>query len=583
MDKYDPKKIELKWQKKFEELDLFKVADDTKKTKFYSLVEFPYPSGQGLHVGHCRSYVGMDIISRKKRMQGYNVLFPIGWDAFGLPTENYAIKTGVHPVVVTQKNTDNYRRQLKRLGLSFDWSKEVNTTDPFYYKWTQWIFIQLFKKGLAYKSKIAINWCPSCKIGLANEEVVNDKCERCEKKVVKKEKEQWILKITKYADRLIKDLDKVDYPERVKISQKEWIGKSSGLEIKFQINGDKSINVFTTRPDTLFGCTYMVIAPEHPLIFELKDKIKNYKYIQDYAKKARLKLERERIAEEKNKTGIEVKGIKAINPINKKEIPIFVADYVLVNYGTGAIMAVPSHDERDFDFAKKYNLPIVDVINPISQKRNYNKAYEGNGLMVNSEKFTGMKSEQAKERIIQFLIKKGLAREKIYYKLRDWIFSRQRYWGEPIPMINCQKCGWIPVLENDLPIKLPKIKSYKPTEKGESPLAKVKEWVNVKCHKCNGPAKRETDVMPNWAGSNWYYLAYIMPRVQSSESKKGIEYIWDKKRWNIGCLLIGIMVEWNILHYIYYILVLFINFYGALMLCQNLLALNHIKKELLMG
>ena len=495
--KYKPEKIEKKWQGEWEKLDVFRASDRSKKPKYYLLVEFPYPSGEGLHVGHCRSYVALDVLARKRRMQGFNVLFPMGWDAFGLPTENYAIKTGIHPVIATKKNTANFKRQQKSLGLSFDWSREINTTDPVYYKWTQWIFLQLFKRGLAYKAKMPINWCSSCKIGLANEEVVNGKCERCGGGVVGKEKEQWLLKITKYAERLIQDLDLVDYPERVKLSQKEWIGKSEGTEIKFQIPNSKyQINVFTTRADTLFGCTYLVLAPEHPIIGELKDKITNYKFVNAYIEESKKKIDKERLAEDKEKTGIMLKGIGAINPVNGREIPIFVADYVLMHYGTGAIMAVPAHDQRDFDFAKRYNLSIIEVIR--------------DGVLVESGRFTGMKSEDAKERIAEWLAKKGLAQKAVHYKLRDWIFSRQRYWGEPIPMVKCEKCDWQPVPEKDLPVKLPRIKNYKPTEAGESPLAKVENWVNTKCPKCGSPAKRETDVMPNWAGSNWYYLAYIM-------------------------------------------------------------------------
>ena len=530
MKKYNPLKIERKWQKKFEQLDAFKAFDRSKKPKFYVLVEFPYPSGEGLHVGHARSYIALDIVARKKRMENFNVLFPIGWDAFGLPTENYAIKTGIHPEKATKKNTDNYRRQLKKLGLSFDWSREINTTDPDYYKWTQWIFIQLFKKGMAYKDRILINWCPFCKIGLANEEVVNDKCERCGKKVVKKEKEQWMLRITRYADRLIKDLDLVDYPERVKISQKEWIGKSRGLEIKFQVN-KSNIPVFTTRPDTLFGCTYLVLAPEHPLIKGLEGQIANFKAVKEYIEESKAKMERERISKEKN--GIELKGIKAVNPVNGRKIPIFVADYVLMHYGSGAIMAVPDHDQRDFEFAKKYNLAIIEVIKS-DIKRDYNSAYEREGILINSNRFDGMKSKDAKERISQWLVKKGLARQSINYKLRDWVFSRQRYWGEPIPMIKCEKCGWSPVEEKDLPVELPRVKEYKPTNKGESPLAQAKTWLNVECPKCKGPSKRETDVMPNWAGSNWYFLRYTDPKNDKklADSKK-LSY-WMPVDWYNG-------------------------------------------------
>lgn len=513
MEKYNPKKVEKKWQKQWEETDVFAALDRSKKPKFYVLVEFPYPSGDGLHVGHCRGYVALDILARKRRMQGFNVLFPMGWDAFGLPTENYAIKTKTHPISATRKNTANFKRQQKNLGLSFDWNREINTTDPSYYKWTQWIFVQLFKKGLAYKAKMPINWCPSCKIGLANEEVVDGKCERCGKKAGRKEKEQWLLRITKYADRLIQGLDNVDYPERVKVSQKEWIGRSEGTEIQFPIsNFQFPTPVFTTRPDTLFGCTYLVLAPEHPLIEKLKHKIGNYEQVETYIEKSKQKAEKERIAQDKKKTGIELKGVKAINPVNNRKIPIFMADYVLMHYGTGAIMAVPAHDQRDFDFAKRYNLPIIEVIKPKDFRYDPSRqAYEGEGVLINSGRFTGIKSEQAKERITEWLGRSGSAKRTVHYKLRDWIFSRQRYWGEPIPMIKCEKCGWQPILEQDLPVELPKINNYKPTEKGQSPLAKVEKWVNAECPKCKGPGKRETDVMPNWAGSNWYYLRYCDP------------------------------------------------------------------------
>jgi len=529
MEKYNPKKFEKKWQRIWEREKVFRASDRSKKPKFYLLVEFPYPSGQGLHVGHCRSYIALDVLTRKRRLNGFNVLFPMGWDAFGLPTENYAIKTGIHPAAATRKNTAVFKRQQKSLGLSFDWSREINTTDPAYYKWTQWIFVQLFKKGLAYKAKMPINWCPSCKIGLANEEVVDDKCERCGEKVVRKEKEQWMLKITKYAGRLIDDLDKVDYPERVKISQKEWIGKSEGWEIQFPIPA------FTTRIDTLFGCTYLVLAPEHPLIEELKNQITNYKHVKDYIEKSKKKIEKERITEDKEKTGIKIRGVKAINPVNNREIPIFVADYVLMHYGTGAIMAVPAHDQRDFDFAKKYNLSITEVIKPENFKYDPSKqAYEGEGILINSGRFTGMRSEDARERMGQWLAKKDLAKKAVHYKLRDWVFSRQRYWGEPIPMVKCEKCGWQPVLEDNLPVKLPRVKEYKPTEKGESPLAKVKNWVNTKCPKCGSPGQRETDVMPNWAGSNWYYLRYCDPQNEKKLADPKLLKYWMPVDWYNG-------------------------------------------------
>jgi len=585
MEKYNPKKIEKKWQRFWEEEKLFQASDRSKKRKFYILVEFPYPSGEGLHVGHCRSYIGLDILARKKRMENLNVLFPMGWDAFGLPTENYAIKTGVHPAVATRKNTAVFKRQQKNLGLSFDWDREINTTEPAYYKWTQWIFLQLFKKKLAYKAKMPINWCPACKIGLANEEVIEGKCERCEEKVIRKEKEQWMLKITKYAERLIQDLDKVDYPERVKISQKEWIGKSEGWEVQFSIfNFQFSIPVFTTRPDTLFGATYLVLSPEHPLIEELGNKITNYKHVKNYIEESKKKIEKERIAEEKDKTGIRLRGVEAVNPVNKRKIPIFVADYVLMHYGTGAIMAVPAHDQRDFDFAKRYNLAIIDVIKPDKETRSPNdfgraglpQAYEGEGVLVNSGRFTGMSSIIAKKRIGEWLIKKGLpshqtrttplkrgkrqsqsslwceglAKKATHYKLRDWIFSRQRYWGEPIPMIKCEKCarlpasspkrgeparqGWVPVPEKDLPIRLPRVKEYKPTEKGESPLAAISKWIKVACPECGGAARRETDVMPNWAGSNWYYLRYCDPQNDKKLADSKLLKYWMPVDWYNG-------------------------------------------------
>ncbi len=536
MTKYNPQKIEKEWQGRWEKEELFKASGSSKKKKYYVLVEFPYPSGEGLHVGHCRSYIGLDVIARKRRMEGFNVLFPMGWDAFGLPTENYAIKTGIHPRVATERNTKTFRRQQKSLGLSFDWSREINTTDPSYYKWTQWIFIQLFKKGLAYKLEMPVNWCPSCKIVLANEEVVDGKCERCGEKVVRKEKEQWVLKITKYADRLIEGLDKVDYPERVKILQKEWIGRSEGTEINFKVSGF-NVPVFTTRPDTLFGATYLVLAPENPVIEKLKDKIDNSKEVEKYIEKSKQKPERERIAEITEKTGIEIKGIKALNPVNDKEIPIFIADYVLMHYGTGAIMAVPAHDQRDFDFAKLHNLSIIEVINPMETRSpQAEQAYEGEGVLVNSGRFNGMPSEKARVKIVEWL--KDSAKKKVHYRLRDWIFSRQHYWGDPTPMVYCQKCGWIPVPEKNLPVVLPEVKNFKPDKEGNSPLGQAEEWINTKCPKCGGSAKRETDVMPNWAGSNWYYLAYLMRGIFNfqfpiSKYKKVFEY-WMPVDWYNG-------------------------------------------------
>ena len=543
-DKYDPREIEAKWQKIWEKKDVFRAKDTSKNPKFYVLVEFPYPSGSGLHVGHCRSYTALDIVARKRRMEGQNVLFPMGWDAFGLPTENYAIKTGIHPAEATKENTEAFKNQMRSLGLSFDWSREINTTDPEYYKWTQWIFIQLFKKGLAYKAKMPINWCSSCKIGLANEEVVSGNCERCGSKVERKEKEQWMLKITDYADRLLKDLNLVDYPERVKLSQEEWIGRSYGAEIIFKIHeSNLSVPVFTTRPDTLFGCTYIVLAPEHPLIEKLKDKISNYNQVAKYIERSKKKMEKERLAEDKEKTGIELLGVKATNPANNRKIPIFVSDYVLSQYGTGAVMAVPVHDSRDFVFARKYNLPMIEVIQHGRRERRrkldfsgggFKSAYEGEGFLVNSGKFSGMVSEEAKKRIVEWLKVRVSGSEKVSYKLRDWIFSRQRYWGEPIPMVFCEKCGWQPVPEEDLPVKLPEVKSYQPTEEGESPLAKKEEWVKTKCPVCRGSARRETDVMPNWAGSDWYYIRYADPSNEKklADSKK-ISY-WLPVDWYNG-------------------------------------------------
>jgi len=546
--KYNPQKIERKWQRFWEKIGIFEAKDFSKKAKSYILVEFPYPSGEGLHVGHCRPYIALDIVSRKRRMEGFNVLFPMGWDAFGLPTENYAIKTGIYPREATRKNISFFKGQQKSIGLSFDWSREINTTDPAYYKWTQWIFLQLFKKGLAYKSKMPINWCPACKIGLANEEVVDGKCERCGEKVERREKEQWMLKITRYAERLIQDLDKVDYPEKVKILQKDWIGKSEGWEITFKIKDSSSkIQVFTTRADTLFGATYLVVAPEHPIIQNLKSKILNLKSVEKYIEESKKKIERERISEIKEKTGIEVKGIKAVNPVKLRQIPIFLADYVLMHYGTGAIMAVPTHDQRDFDFARQYNLPMIEVIKPFKEKKElpkevgivvsngrFKKAYEGEGYLINSGRFNGIGSEIAKERIGEWLARKSLAKKTVHYKLRDWIFSRQRYWGEPIPMIKCERCGWLAVSEKDLPVKLPRVKKYQPTETGESPLAAVKNWVNVKCPKCGGPARRETDVMPNWAGSNWYFLRYCDPQNDKKLANPKLLKYWMPVGWYNG-------------------------------------------------
>ncbi|HEY4496024.1 MAG TPA: leucine--tRNA ligase [Candidatus Paceibacterota bacterium] len=537
MKEYDHKKIEKKWQKVWEKEKFWQAKNKSKQPKFYGLIEFPYPSGQGLHVGHIRSNTAMDIICRKRRMEGFNVLYPIGWDAFGLPTENYAVKTGIQPAIVTKKNTDIFRKQLKSLGFSFDWSREINTSSPEYYKWTQWIFLKLFEKGLAYKKKIPINWCLSCKIGLANEEVVDGKCERCGGPTEKREKEQWMLAITKYADRLDKDLDEVDYLEEIKTQQRNWIGKSNGSLIKFQIASHKSkvdqfgtgkfiIEVFTTRVDTLFGATYLVLSPEHLEIQKYKSQITNWEEVEKYISEARKKTEIERTAEIKDtstgsvlgKTGVELNGIKAVNPANGEEIPVWVADYVLADYGTGAIMAVPAHDERDFQFAKKYNLPITEVI---TGGKVFEEAYLGEGKLINSSKFDGMESKLAAKVITEFV--EGKITTK--YKLRDWVFSRQRYWGEPIPLIFCEKDGWVAVPEKDLPVKLPKVKDFKPNESGESPLAQVTKWLNVKCPKCDEPTKRETDTMPNWAGSSWYYLRYIDPKNKKEfANKKKMEY-----------------------------------------------------------
>lgn len=557
MKKYNPKVIEKKWQEKWQEQNNFKAQDNSKKKKFYLLVEFPYPSGDGLHVGHCRPYIALDILARKRRMEGYNVLFPIGWDAFGLPTENYAIKKGIHPVVATKKNTDNFRRQIKNIGVSFDWLREINTTDPYYYKWTQWIFLQLFKKGLAYKAKIDINWCPSCKIGLANEEVVLGKCERCGEKVEKREKEQWLIKITEYAERLIEDLDLVDYLEKIKIQQKEWIGKSNGALVRFPVEGGENfIEIFTTRIDTIFSGTFLILAPEHKFIDKYKDKIQNIEEILEYRNSIKNVSDMERVNEKKVVTGVELKGIMARNPATGEEMPVWIADFVLENYGTGAVFA-DAHDKRDFELAKKMGIPLRTSIEPadksvVVQVKNLEICFEGDGTLYNSMQFDGLSSADARPKIISWLGEKGLAQTKTSYKLRDWVFSRQHYWGEPIPLIYCDSCrrrleashdfqdqnlnlgetlnpGWIALPEDKLPVELPKVKNYKPTKTGESPLAEIKSWVNVKCPKCGKLAKRETDTMPNWAGSNWYYLAYTMPRKQISKNKNQ-KYIWDEKK-----------------------------------------------------
>jgi len=537
---YEPAKIEKKWQKYWEDKDLYKAEDFSKKPKIYLLVEFPYPSGEGLHVGHCRSFVAMDVLARKKRMEGMNVLYPMGWDAFGLPTENFAIKTGIHPSVATKQNTETFKRQEKSLGLSFDWEREINTTDPEYYKWTQWIFLKLWENGLAYKAKIPINWCPSCKIGLANEEVIDGHCERCGEKVERRDKEQWMLRITEYADRLIEDLDLVDFPEKVKILQKEWIGRSEGAQFEMPIycGGEKDflpekLEVFTTRVDTVFGMTYVVVSADHPIVEKIITG-EQEKEVKKYIKEAQSKLESERTATGKEKTGV-FTGSYALNVFNNEKVPIYVADYVLMHYGTGAIMAVPAHDERDYEFAKKHDLPIVKVIKSEQEEDNEEKeAFTGDGILVNSGEFSGLKSDEAREKMIKWLEKTGNGKKTTYYKLRDWVFSRQHYWGEPIPMINCQKCGWVPVPEEDLPVELPKVEKYQPTDTGESPLANIKDWVNTKCPKCDGPAKRETDTMPNWAGSNWYYLRYCDPRNKERLGDWKLLKYWMPVDWYNG-------------------------------------------------
>ncbi|MCH7530018.1 leucine--tRNA ligase [Patescibacteria group bacterium] len=528
MEKYNHKDIEKKWQVRWKREKQFEVKEDSAKEKYYLLIEFPYPSGEGLHTGHIRSYTAFDVIARKRRAEGFNVLFPIGWDAFGLPTENYALKTGVHPKEVTKQNTDTYRRQLQSIGFSFDWSREINTTDPQYYKWTQWIFLQLFKKGLAYKATMPINWCIDCKTGLANEEVVDEVCERCGGPTEIQEKEQWMLEITKYADRLDSDLDKVDYWEPIKIQQRNWIGKSEGYEINFGIKGkDENIKIFTTRPDTLYGATYMVLSPEHPLIGTFKLEIENLEEVKTYIKNSKQRSDIERTAEGKEKTGVEIKGIKAINPANKEEIPVFIADYVLYHYGTGAIMAVPAHDERDFEFAKKFGLPVIEVISGGNIQK---EAYLDEGKLINSGKFNKLQAQDAKKKIAEFVD----GTMKITYKLRDWIFSRQRYWGEPIPIIHCNKCGIVPMPEEELPLELPDVEDYQPTDTGESPLANATKWVNTTCPKCSGSATRETDTMPSWAGSSWYYLRYTDPHNKNTLAGEDKLKYWGPVDWYNG-------------------------------------------------
>ena len=531
--KYDYTGIEKKWQDRWEESHAFEAKNDYTLPKYYALIEFPYPSGQGLHIGHPRPYTALDIVSRKKRMQGYNVLFPMGWDAFGLPTENYAIKNKIHPAKVTEVNVAKFKKQLKMLGLSFDWSREIDTTDPNYVKWTQWIFLQLYKKGLAYKKEMSVNFCTSCKVVLANEEVVNGACERCGSEVIRKVKSQWMLKITEYADRLIDDLEGLDFIERVKTQEINWIGRSYGAEVKFETTEGDTITVYTTRPDTLFGATYMVIAPEHALVEKWKNSLKNYDDIIKYKEDAAKKSDFERTELVKDKTGVMLDGVKAINPVNGKEIPIFVSDYVLATYGTGAIMAVPAHDTRDWEFAKKFDLPIIEVVAGGDVQ---NEAFTDveTGVMVNSGFLDGLQVAEAKEAIIKFLTEKGIGEKKTNYKLRDWVFSRQRYWGEPVPLVYCEKCGWVPIPEEQLPLTLPDVEAYEPTDTGESPLAKATDWVNTTCPACGGHATRETDTMPNWAGSSWYFLRYCDPKNNDAlAAKEALDY-WMPVDWYNG-------------------------------------------------
>ncbi len=531
--KYEHLKVEKKWQDIWEEKGVFHAEENSVKEKFFALIEFPYPSGQGLHVGHPRPYTALDTVARKRRLQGYNVLYPIGWDAFGLPTENYAIKNHIHPAEVTKNNIARFKKQIQSLGISFDWSREINTTDPAYFKWTQWIFLQLFKKGLAYKKEMSVNWCTSCKCVLANEEVVNGVCERCGSEVVRRVKSQWMLKITEYADRLADDLDMVDYPSRVKLQQRNWIGRSTGAEVDFTATTGDILTVYTTRPDTLFGATYMVVSPEHPYIDKWADKIENIDEVRAYQAEAAKKSDFERTEMAKDKTGVLIKGVRAVNPVNNTEIPIFISDYVLVSYGTGAIMAVPAHDTRDWEFAKKFDLPIIEVVKGGDVEK---EAFTdcATGIMVNSGMLDGLSVEEAKVKIKQWLTENGKGKEKVNFKLRDWVFSRQRYWGEPIPIVNCPCCGYVPIDESELPLELPMVESYEPTDTGESPLANMTEWVNVKCPKCGGDAKRETDTMPQWAGSSWYYLRYMDPHNDKAlASKEALEY-WSPVDWYNG-------------------------------------------------
>ena len=532
---YNHRAIEQKWQKIWDDEKAFAATDDYSKLKYYALVEFPYPSGQGLHVGHPRPYTALDIVARKRRMQGYNVLYPMGWDAFGLPTENYAIKNKIHPRIVTENNVKHFKQQLHSLGYSFDWDREINTTDPQYYKWTQWIFLKLFKEGLAYKSEMPINWCTSCKVGLANEEVVNGVCERCGSPVVRKVKSQWMLKITDYAEKLLEGLEDVDYIERVKVSQKNWIGKSQGAEVEFQVAGkEEKLTVYTTRPDTLFGATYMVVSPEHPMLDKYKEDIKNWDAIQDYREQAAKKSDFERSELAKEKTGVAIDGLSAINPVNEKEIPIWVSDYVLMSYGTGAIMAVPAHDTRDWEFAKKFDLPIIEVVAGGENVQEEAYTEVASGKLINSGFLDGLEVAEAKKKMIAFLEEKGIGKSKTNFKLRDWVFSRQRYWGEPIPIVKCEKCGYVPLPESELPLELPDVDSYMPTDNGESPLAAMTDWVNTTCPCCGGPAQRETDTMPQWAGSSWYFLRYTDPKnTEALASKEALKY-WLPVDWYNG-------------------------------------------------
>ena len=531
--KYNHKTVEPKWQKIWEEKGVFHAETNSDKEKFYALIEFPYPSGQGLHVGHPRPYTALDTVSRKRRLQGYNVLYPIGWDAFGLPTENYAIKNHIHPEIVTQNNVARFKKQIQSLGISFDWSREINTTDPEYYKWTQWIFLQMFKHGLAYKKEMSVNWCTSCKCVLANEEVVNGVCERCGSEVVRRVKSQWMLKITEYADRLIDDLDLVDYPERVKLQQKNWIGRSYGAEVEFDTTAGDKLEIYTTRPDTLYGATYMVVSPEHPYIEKWADKLTNIDAIRAYQRESAKKSDFERTEMNKDKTGVRLEGVTAINPLTGSEIPIFISDYVLISYGTGAIMAVPAHDTRDWEFAKKFDLPIIEVVKGGDVEK---EAFTdcATGVMVNSGILDGLTVDEAKVKIIDYLTEKGIGHKKVNFKLRDWVFSRQRYWGEPIPIVHCDDCGYVPIPESELPLRLPMVESYEPTDTGESPLANITDWVETTCPHCGKKAYRETDTMPQWAGSSWYYLRYMDPHDSDAlASEEALDY-WHQVDWYNG-------------------------------------------------